>query len=131
MQKGFKHHPHCNKLRLTHLMFADDLLLFYKVDPTSLHHLINALSSFKETAGLMTSSQKFKIVLGGCTDNLHQQCLQITRLRGTSFPLKYLEVPITTSRLTKIESVSLVEKSWEEFSYGPLEISHLQEELDL
>jgi len=49
-------------------------------------------------------------VLGGCNTNLQQQCLQITRLQNSSFPLTYLGVPITASRLTKIECASLVEK---------------------
>jgi len=26
----FEHHPHCKKLNLTHLMFAEDLILFGK-----------------------------------------------------------------------------------------------------
>jgi len=46
----------------------------------------------------------------GCADNLQQKCLQVTGLKGTSFPLKYLGVPITASRLIKIECASVVEK---------------------
>ncbi|KAJ8435318.1 LOW QUALITY PROTEIN: hypothetical protein Cgig2_026410 [Carnegiea gigantea] len=109
-QVGFKFHPHCSKLGLTHLMFADDLLLFCKAHPTTLQILNDALSSFKETAGLMTNLQKSQIVLGGYKESLQQQCLQVTGLKGTSFPLKYLGVPITASRLTKIKCTSLVEK---------------------
>ncbi|KAJ8429587.1 hypothetical protein Cgig2_023793 [Carnegiea gigantea] len=50
------------------------------------------------------------IVLGCCNETLYQQCLSVTGLRNTSFPLKYLGVPITASRLTKVECTSLVEK---------------------
>ena len=108
--KDFKYHPHCRRLGLTHLMFADDLLIFCKADPSSLQIVHTVLSSIKETAGLITNLQKSQLVLGGCHDELHQQCLTITGLTETSFPLKYLGVPITASRLTKIECTSLVEK---------------------
>ena len=49
-------------------------------------------------------------MLGGCNEFLQHRCLQVTGLQSTSFPLKYLGVSITTSRLTKIELTSLVEK---------------------
>ena len=32
MKPGFKFHPNCKNLGLTHLMFADDLIMFCKVD---------------------------------------------------------------------------------------------------
>ncbi|KAJ8431201.1 hypothetical protein Cgig2_020312 [Carnegiea gigantea] len=53
----------------------------------------NALTSFKGTARLRTNLQKSQIITG---------------LRDSSFPLKYLGVPITASRLIKIECASLV-----------------------
>ncbi|KAJ8425089.1 LOW QUALITY PROTEIN: hypothetical protein Cgig2_034025 [Carnegiea gigantea] len=34
--KNFKYHPHCKGLGLIHLIFADDLILFCKADPTTL-----------------------------------------------------------------------------------------------
>ena len=49
-------------------------------------------------------------MLRGCNTNLQQQCLQITGLKNSSFPLTYLGFPITASRLNKIECASLVEK---------------------
>ncbi|KAJ8442965.1 hypothetical protein Cgig2_019538 [Carnegiea gigantea] len=41
---------------------------------------------------------------------LQNRCLRVTGLHVTQFPLKYLGVPITTSRLTKIECNALIEK---------------------
>jgi len=60
-QAGFEYHPHSNKLGLTHLMFADDLLLFCKGDLTSIQILNDALSAFKETVALMTNLQKSQL----------------------------------------------------------------------
>ena len=109
-QTNFKYHPHCNKLRLTHLMFADDLLLFCKADPSSLQIFNNVPTTLRDIAGLMTNLHKSQMVLGGCEDTLQQQCLLITGLKETNFPLKYLGVPIKASKLTKTECTSLVEK---------------------
>ena len=55
IQDGFKYHPHCKSIGLTHLMFADDLLLFYKGNPYSLLYLMNALTSFGKNVGLRTN----------------------------------------------------------------------------
>ena len=39
----FHFHPHCRQLGLTHIMFANDLILFSKAHPASLHHIMSAL----------------------------------------------------------------------------------------
>ncbi|KAJ8421921.1 hypothetical protein Cgig2_025976 [Carnegiea gigantea] len=54
--------------------------------------------------------EKSQVVLGGCNPALQDKCLQITGFKESTFPLKYLGVPITASRLTKIECDALVQK---------------------
>jgi len=46
----------------------------------------------------------------GCSPDLQHKCQQITGLQDSNFPLKYLGVPITSSRLTKVECRNLIEK---------------------
>ena len=109
-KKGFKFHPSCRKLGLTHLMFADDLVLFSKADPVTLHYIMSALHIFHDCAGLKVNMTKSQMVLGGCNAAMQDQCIKITGFHDSSFPLKYLGVPITASRLTKSECSELVEK---------------------
>ncbi|KAJ8435424.1 LOW QUALITY PROTEIN: hypothetical protein Cgig2_013922 [Carnegiea gigantea] len=95
---------------LTHLMFADDLILFCKADPHTLKLLMKSLAAFHNTAGLKANLHKSQIVIGGASAELQNHCLRVTGLHDTQFSLKYLGVPITASRLTKIECSALIEK---------------------
>ena len=64
-KEGFKYHPCCRKLGITHLMFADDLIMFCKADPTSPHYIIDALKSFYDYVDLKINMEKSQMVLGG------------------------------------------------------------------
>ena len=108
--KDFKYHPSCTRLQLSHLMFADDLLLFSKADVASLTHIKNALSKFAATAGLEANLQKSQLILGGCPPELQEACRQTIQFEDSHFPIRYLGVPITSGRLTKIECSNLVDK---------------------
>jgi len=108
--RDFQYHPHCKKLNLTHLMFVDDLVLFYKADGPTIHITKSALTLFSRCARLEANLQKSQLVLGGCSQELHTQCLQATNYQDSHFPMKYLGVPITASGLTKVECSSLLEK---------------------
>ena len=50
------------------------------------------------------------MALGGVSDALKAQCLQVTRLHETTFALHSLRVPISASRLSKVECNTLVDK---------------------
>jgi len=91
-------------------MFADDLIIFSKASPPTLHLIKNALHEFHDTAGLKANMDESQIVLGGWPTKLHDQCLQMMGFTKSPLPSKYLGVPTTSSRLTKIECTGLVEK---------------------
>jgi len=74
-------------------MFADDLVIFSKADPTSLHLIMEALQSFHATAGLKANLQKSQIVIGGASQSLHQNSLQATQLQDSHLPVTYLVSP--------------------------------------
>ncbi|KAJ8445791.1 hypothetical protein Cgig2_027872 [Carnegiea gigantea] len=112
-RSDFKFHPNCKTLELTHLMFADDLILFSKADPTTLKYLKEAPETFHMCAGLKANAHKSHIVFGGCSEELQAQCIDTTGLQEGTFPLNYLGVPISASRLTKTECKPLIEKIME------------------
>ena len=109
-ETGFRFHPAYRKFNLTHLIFVDDLILFSKADPFSLQQIMSVLHKFQSCVGLKTNFHKSQMVFGGASLQLQQQCRGIVGLKESSFPLKYLGVPIVSSRLTKVECTELVDK---------------------
>jgi len=109
-QQGFEYHHHCKRMGMTHLMFTDDLIIFCKANPTSLHLLMNAFHVFTRSTGLKANLDKSNIVFGGDCSQTQQECLDITGFTEGHLPFRYLGLPITASKLSKGESKTLVEK---------------------
>ncbi|KAL2238095.1 UNVERIFIED_CONTAM: putative mitochondrial protein [Sesamum indicum] len=61
----FNFHPKCEKLKITHLIFADDLMLFSRGDLRSIHVLMECLQEFRDTSGLTVNTSKSSIFTAG------------------------------------------------------------------
>jgi hypothetical protein len=55
---GFKFHFRCSKLKLTHLCFVDDHLIFSKADMSSISIIQAALLEFEQLSGLKANPAK-------------------------------------------------------------------------
>ncbi|XP_074299886.1 uncharacterized protein LOC141631065 [Silene latifolia] len=106
----FKYHPMCKTLKLTHLMFADDLFMFCKGNANSIMLLMRAFSSFSQTSGLSMNNAKSEIFFNGMKEDLKSDIKQVTGFTEGSMPFRYLGVPIQAGRLTKKECTSITEK---------------------
>ena len=65
MQPDFGCHPHCKKLGLTHLISADDFIIFCKAKPSALKLLMDAFQEFTLSSGLIANLEKSNMVLEG------------------------------------------------------------------
>ena len=63
--KKFKYHPKCSKLDITHLCFADDLLLFARGDLESIKAVQRCFTEFSQASGLQANLSKSSIYCGG------------------------------------------------------------------
>ncbi|KAL0453512.1 UNVERIFIED_CONTAM: hypothetical protein Slati_1329300 [Sesamum latifolium] len=61
----FNFHPKCEKLKITHLLFADDLMLFSQGDLPSIHILMECLREFRDISGLAVNTSKSCIFTAG------------------------------------------------------------------
>ena len=107
---GFEYHPYCKRIGLSHLMFADDLVIFCKAKPHSLRLLMEAFNTFTNCTGLKANLDKSQIVFGGDCQAVIHECLDITGFMEGNLPQRYLGMPITASRLSKMECKTLVDK---------------------
>ncbi|XP_074318879.1 uncharacterized protein LOC141655711 [Silene latifolia] len=106
----FQYHPLCKNLKLTHLMFADDLLLFCKGKPRSIWLLLRAFSSFSKASGLAMNNAKSEIFFNGVSEDIREGIKHVAGFREGIMPFRYLGVPIKAGRLTKKECSALTEK---------------------
>ena len=104
------YHPHCRTLALTHLMFANDLILFGKANLPTIQIIKEALQRFSLSVSLEANLHKSQIFLGGCSPSLRNQCLRTSGFQEGTLPKFYLGIPITSGRLSKLECSTLVEK---------------------
>ncbi|XP_074288785.1 uncharacterized protein LOC141613942 [Silene latifolia] len=89
----FHYHHLCKNLKLTHLMFADDLLMFCKGDAPSIMLLMKAFTSFSNASGLRMNNTKSEIFFSGMVPELQTDVLRVTGFQEGTMPFRYLGVP--------------------------------------
>ncbi|KAJ8419934.1 hypothetical protein Cgig2_011573 [Carnegiea gigantea] len=78
--------------------------------PTSLKIFMKAFKEFTSYSCLKANLAKSQIVFGGNCTQLQQDCLEITGFSEGHIPFRYLGMPITASKLSKLECRTLVEQ---------------------
>ncbi|GKB60968.1 sodium/hydrogen exchanger 6 [Tanacetum coccineum] len=107
----------CSKVNLTYLCFADDLMLFSNGDVNYVSLLKAALDKFSGTSGLVPNLEKSFVFFGNVLPHVKYVILNIMQFPVGSLPIRYLEVPLISSRLYKKQSLSCQGKAkvkWED-----------------
>lgn len=108
--KEFKYFTGCKGLRINHLCFADDLLLFCKGEAVSAYLFLQGLKLFTETSGLQANSNKSAIYSNAMDTNEVTRIEQFSQFKHEKLPFRYLGVPISSKRLKASDCDALVEK---------------------
>jgi len=108
--QNFKFHRKCNNDIIFHLCFADGFMIFSKGDINSIHMIRNVLIEFQELSGLYPNPNKSDIFLRGLLDAERNKIIRILGFREGELPMKYLGVPIISSRLKVVYYKSLVDR---------------------
>ncbi|XP_074265825.1 uncharacterized protein LOC141588275 [Silene latifolia] len=124
---GFKFYLLSSSMRLSYLMFADDILLFSKGDASSMMIIIRTFSTFSATSGLRMSKGKSNVYFNGVSEALKADFLQVSGLVEGRLPFRYLEVPIKTTRLNAQDCKPLFDKIMARIRILGIGNCHMQE----
>ena len=71
---------------------------------------MQVFTKFTNSTGLEANKEKSQLLMGGCNTTTQQQIRTLTEFQEGTLPFRYLGVPITASKLSKVECILLVEK---------------------
>ena len=107
---SFKFHPRCKPIQLTHLCFADDLILFAKGDYTFICIIFQGLEIFADSSGLHVNSSKSTIYLVDINKEQQSDILSRIDLPLGKLPFRYLGVPLNSKSISAFDCEKLVDK---------------------
>ena len=108
--KSFKYHWRCEKTKTDHLCFADDLMIFFHGDCQSATIVKDTLTQFHDLTGLRANNSKSCLFMTGVVEEEGEAIKQLLQFSMGSLPLRYLGVPLITTRLKKSDCNDLMKK---------------------
>lgn len=91
-------------------LYADDATIFIKPSRQDVDSLISILNNFGSATGLLVNLHKSSVIPISCGEiDLDEMLHNFTGPRGT-FPMRYLGMPLTISRLRKVHLQYLIDK---------------------
>ncbi|CAN1841986.1 LINE-1 retrotransposable element ORF2 protein [Linum perenne] len=107
----FPFHPRCKKLGITHLCFADDLMIFTTGSVVGVRRVCSIVHSFYLLSGLKVNPAKSELY---CSKSVPTQMvdamISITGFVKGSLPVRYLGVPLISGSLSSKHCQTLVDR---------------------
>lgn len=76
IEKKIGYHPNCKHLKLTHLCFADDLMVFVDGTKKSIQGALEVFDEFATHSGLKISLEKSTLYMAGVPTDIKTEILQ-------------------------------------------------------
>lgn len=96
-------------MKLTHLMFADNLILFCGATQF-VYALMEQFQRFSSCSGLKANEDKCEIYFTGVDDNVEHNIYKALGIRNGSLPFRYLGIPLASRKLEYGECKVLADK---------------------
>lgn len=109
-ERKFAYHAKSHSTRLTHLCFADDLLIFTDGTLESVQAVISILDEFALHSGLKISVQKSSFFSSGISQDQVNLISSAMGLSPGVLPVRYLGVPLTTKKLSLYNCGPLIQQ---------------------
>ncbi|XP_077246062.1 uncharacterized protein LOC143885910 [Tasmannia lanceolata] len=103
--------PFCRgDLIVSHLLFADDMLVFSKASPASAQGIRNCIHQFNDCSGLEVNISKSKNFYSESAKSLRTTIDPILHIPEGQFPVRYLGLPLISTRLKGSDCSPLISK---------------------
>ncbi|CAL1380141.1 unnamed protein product [Linum trigynum] len=103
-------HPQTHRIALSHLCFADDLLIFTKGTCEAVETTKQILDIFYTVSGLKCNPTKSEVFCAGIDAETKGQITMRTGFVVGALPVRYLGVPLIAGKLNTADCAALVEK---------------------
>ncbi|GJZ64168.1 hypothetical protein Tco_0620589, partial [Tanacetum coccineum] len=111
LSESFRYHRYCEEIQLIDMCFANDLFIFAHGDVESSRVIMDSLEEFKLTSALISSIPKSTAYFCNVLNHTKAAILSIMPFSEGELPVKYLGVPLISSRLLNMDCKILVEKA--------------------
>ncbi|KAL9685844.1 hypothetical protein QQ045_023298 [Rhodiola kirilowii] len=108
--EGFYFHPKCHRTKLSHIMFADDLLLFSSGRGSAIGALKGVVAQFLECSGLDINFQKSQLFTGGMNAAKITWIENVIGTKACSLPVRYVGLPLTSKRVSRRDCDNLIDR---------------------
>ncbi|XP_038891664.1 uncharacterized protein LOC120081057 [Benincasa hispida] len=94
----------------THLVFADDLMIFCVVERNSLEFMRQVLIEFTELSGLVANVGKSSMFVAGVESGEAEELAAYMGVSLGSLPVRYLGLPLLAVRLRAVDCAPLIQR---------------------
>lgn len=109
-RKQIGYHPRCKNILMSHLCFADDLLVFTDGTKRSIEEVFKVFKEFESCSGLKISLEKSTLYTAGINESTKADIIATFPFSSGSLPVRYLGLPLLTKRMTVSDYLPLIEK---------------------
>ena len=109
------YHPQCEDVNLSHLSFADDIVVFTDGSPTSLRNTLLVFEEFGNLSGLNINIAKSTVFAAGRGKQLLENEAAAVGLSISALPIRYLGLPLTSKIMSRNDYEPLISKIRDSF----------------
>lgn len=108
LEKRVGYHPYCKEIGLTHICFADDVLVFSDGKKNSIEGILAVFKQFASMYGLNISLEKSTLYLAGVKEEESVAILDQFPFEAGSLPVRYLGLPLLTKKMNTQDYAPLI-----------------------